>query len=89
MTIKFIGKTMPCYQGADGFGGSVNLQPGETASVSDATAAKLMRAYSKDFTMVAEAPAEPEEKADKAEEEPDHKPVTDKFFRKSNKVKTK
>jgi hypothetical protein len=76
MLVRFTAKTMPQYAGIDGNGGSVKMQPNETAEVSETVAKLLLQKYGANFEIV-------------IEEKPAHAPHSDKLYRKSSKTKTK
>lgn len=76
MLIRFKAQTMKKYVGIDGKGGTVEMEAGQTAEVSDVVAKVLLQKYGQNFEVVLEEKAE-------------HAPKADKFARKNSKTKTK
>lgn len=76
MLIRFKASTMKKYVGIDGNGGSVELEAGQSADVSDIVARVLLQKYGENFEVV-------------IEEKPAHAPQADKMVRKQPKTKTK
>lgn len=78
MIIKFLGTSMKAYAGIDGNGGSVRLEAGESAEVSEQVGKILLTRYGKNFELVI-----PEESKSEAA------PKTDKFYRKAKATQVK
>jgi hypothetical protein len=77
MKMKFIGKRMSKYHGADGFGGHMQLNRGDECVVSEKVGQALLRHYYMDFEVIPE---------DSAKE---HAPEKNKSMPKGAKFKSK
>lgn len=74
-TLRFLGNTMPEYQGHDGNGQTLAVKKGEQIELEDGHAADLVRHYPRDFAIV--------------DSDKEHAPEQNKMASKTSKFKSK